>query len=66
MIKTQFIAVDSHDRYEKILPYPVRVGDYVEFNDGVPWTVATVKWIIEENPEELDAPAFVFLLVGIK
>jgi hypothetical protein len=66
MIKTKFKEEALSSYYERIMPYPVRVGDKVDLDlNGFIYTVTEVIWVVEENPHEEDSPAFVYLLATI-
>jgi hypothetical protein len=56
MILTKFRSAVNHEFYERVMPYPVRVGDFVSFDDsgGISWEVIYVEWVIEQNPDNQD------------
>jgi hypothetical protein len=56
MIRTKFRSSFNHGEfYERVMPYPVRVGDFVNFDEGgVTWEVTLVEWVIEQNPYNPD------------
>ena len=51
MIETKFENMNdvNAELVTIVMPYPVRVGEYVEIND-ITWLVHTVSWIITTDP----------------
>lgn len=55
MIRTKFRSAVNQEFYERVMPYPVRVGDFVSFDEeGISWEVIYVEWVIEQNPYNSD------------
>lgn len=51
MIKTNFKNITDifADTVTILMPYPVRVGEYIEI-DGDTWEIYTASWIINTDP----------------
>lgn len=65
MIKTIFKEHESNISLERIMPYAVRVGDKIEFDDGFIWTVTETLWKVESDPSDYEAPSYCVLHVRI-
>ena len=66
MIRTIFEEHESSMAVERMMPYPVRVGDRIDLDDGLIWKVTQITWAVDPKLVDQYGASYVTLLVRIK